>query len=311
MSNALLIHAGAIGDFIMSLRIVAALRAAGAEKVTVLGKPEIASIALPGGGVDAVLDINQGGYHTLFSAESSLPSAIAKALSRFDLAVDMLGGPDGRPIVKLRQAGIPRVIGIDPRPRPTWAGHISDQWLADLRTAGIDACPGPPAIRLPEDRIDHGRRLLEDAAGRQGGRFVIVHPGSGSRQKCWPSARFAELAQHLNAAGHSVVFILGPVEMERFILTEITGLNAIAPTITNSSLPSGVDLLAAASLYIGNDSGMSHLAAALGTPIVTIFGPTSPTLWMPMGDRVTCVSPDAGDTWPTVDEVFRIIPSPQ
>jgi hypothetical protein len=292
----------------MSLRIVAALRAAGAETVTVLGKPEIASIAVPGGGVDAVLDINQGGYHTLFSAESSLPPAIANVLSRFDLAVDMLGGPNGRPIAKLRQAGIPKIIAIDPRPCSTWTRHISDQWLADLRAAGIDAWPGPPAIRLPNDRSDHGRRLLQDAAGR---RFVIIHPGSGSRQKCWPSACFVELAQHLSAAGDSVVFFLGPVEMERFIPKEIAGLRAAASTITDCPLPTAVDLLAAASLYIGNDGGMSHLAAALGTPTVAIFGPTSPTLWRPMGDHVTCVSPDADDSWPAVDKVLRVMPSPQ
>jgi heptosyltransferase III len=306
MTNVLLIHAGALGDFVMSLRIVAALRAAGAETVTVLGKPEIASIAVPGGGVDAVLDINQGGYHTLFSAESSLPPEIANVLSRFDLAVDMLGGPDGRPIAKLRQAGIPKVIAIDPRPCPTWTGHISDRWLADLRAAGIDAWPGPPTIRLPNDRSDHGRRLLQDAAGR---RFVIIHPGSGSRQKCWPSACFVELALHLSAAGNSVVFILGPVEMERFISTEIAGLHAMAPTITNSSLPAAVDLLAAASLYVGNDSGMSHLAAALGTPTIAIFGPTSPTLWRPMGKHVTCVSPPAGDAWPAIENVADAVPA--
>jgi len=90
VERALLVHAGAIGDFVMSLRIVAALRQAGARRVTVLGRPEIARLAIPGGGVDDVLDIETGGYHALFTANGPLPSRVGESLRGIDLAVNMM-----------------------------------------------------------------------------------------------------------------------------------------------------------------------------------------------------------------------------
>jgi ADP-heptose:LPS heptosyltransferase len=307
MEKALLIHAGALGDFVMALRIVAALREAGAAGVTVLGKPEIAAVAVPGGGVDAVLDLNRDGYHRLFSGESSLSPPVLDTLGCFDLAVDMLGGPGSVCAGRLGQAGIPRVIGLDPRPRPDWKGHISDQWLADLRAAGIGTTPGPPVIRISEDRRDAARRDLREVAGSSGRLLAVLHPGSGSRQKCWPPARFIELGESLRARGWGLVFLLGGVEAERFTPTEMAAFRAVAATIMDRPLLDAAALLAGADYFIGNDSGMSHLAAASGTPTVAIFGPTDPGLWRPMGARATHVGPGPCCAWPSVADVVLAV----
>jgi ADP-heptose:LPS heptosyltransferase len=326
MQRALLIHGGAVGDFVMSLRVVAALRAAGATSLAVLGRPEIAQVAGPADGVDKVLDLNVGGYHALFSQTLELPPRVLESLRRFDLAVNMLGGPtaprprpgalpaDGRDRAedptrrRLHDAGIRRVITIDPRPRADCHGHVSDQWLADLRAAGIKATAGPPRIRLDETSLRHARSRLE-AETQAGGRPVaILHPGSGGQDKCWPVQNFIKLAARLQAADRRVAFLMGPAELERFSRVESDHLQAVAPTFDGCSLREAAALIAASRLYVGNDSGMSHVAAALEIETATIFGPTDPVRWRPLGKHVTILRSPSPGTWPSVVDVFRSLP---
>ena len=92
MTGALIIHSGAGGDFIMSLRIVATVREVGAEHVTVLGRPFYTQLAGTAEGLDAYLDIDTGQFHVRFSEEPDVSAHVAKALARFDLAVNMLAG---------------------------------------------------------------------------------------------------------------------------------------------------------------------------------------------------------------------------
>lgn len=299
----LLIHGGAIGDFVMSLRIVQAMRQAGLDQVAVLGRPDIVSAAIPDGGVDEVLDLDRGGFHALFTADSQLPPAGTKKLSAFAVAVDMLGGPGSISCRRLREAGVSTVIGIDPRPRRDWHGHVSDQWLADLRAAGTAAAPGPPAIRVPDPLLRLARERLQIASKTSGRRIAVIHPGSGSVNKCWPLSDFLELARRLAETEFAVVFLVGPVEAERFGQSAMKELAAVAPLVADRPLVEARDLLAAADLFVSNDSGMSHLAAALGTPTLAIFGPTEPRLWSPLGPRVSCLRSTEPDRWPTAADV--------
>jgi len=130
---------------------------------------------------------------------------------------------------------------------------------------------------------------------------VAVHPGSGGRRKCWPARRFAELAGRLDAP---VLLIEGPADADacrEFFQT----VPPSCPVLRGTDLP--LPRLAAFLMesrgYIGNDSGVSHLAAALGAPTVAVFGPTDPAVWAPLGPRVAAVAPQNDDDWPTVDEV--------
>jgi len=121
------------------------------------------------------------------------------------------------------------------------------------------------------------------------GRAIVVHPGSGGRTKCWPASCFAEVSRLLTEGGVGpMVWVLGPAEIE-------AGMHA----------PSGVEVLAApplarfvehlagASAYLGCDSGPSHLAAAVGTPCVLLFGPTNPSIWAPAAGWVRVIQGQA------------------
>lgn len=308
MKQALLIHGGAVGDFVMSLRVVAALRKAGARHVAILGRPHIAAIAGPPEGGDAIMDLEVGGFHALFSADLPLPQRVVAQLAPFDLAVDMLGGSAGTTRKRLIEAGIKRVVNIDPRLRLDQRRHVSEQWLADLSAVGLEAAVGPPKINLEETIVRQAKENLAGATGNSDQPLAILHPGSGSADKCWPLPGFVELAGALQDVGWRALFLLGPVELERLNAEEMAHLRAVAPILSGKSLPATAALIAATQLFVGNDSGMSHLAAALGIRTIAVFGPTDPVIWRPLGEHVSVIQGPAAGQWPSVEDVLRGLP---
>jgi len=119
--------------------------------------------------------------------------------------------------------------------------------------------PGVPRIPVP-------------SAAR--GDFAVIQPFSGSRRKNWPLDRYRELAERLELP---VRWCAGPEE-------KLDGAVRLDDLYLLASW------LATARIYIGNDSGITHLAAAVGTPVIAIFGPSDPAVWAPRGDRVQVVS---------------------
>ena len=115
--------------------------------------------------------------------------------------------------------------------------------------------------------------------------LLIIAPGSGSREKNWPEARFLEIVHWWrDRLGGKAVVVVGPVEMERRGFEELASACVVASGLDLGQLAA---LLARGDLYIGNDSGVSHLAAALGCRTVALFGPSDDRQWAPRGPRVT------------------------
>jgi heptosyltransferase-3 len=146
----------------------------------------------------------------------------------------------------LRESGIDEVIHANAFPE---SGHAADHLLA---TAGL------PAPELPD-------------LWRPGSNRVIIHPGSGSPSKCWP--RFRELADQISDS----VVLIGPCESE---------IQINRPRLEGLTLESVANELRSCRAFIGNDSGITHLAAYLGCPTIALFGPTDPRIWGPIGRRV-------------------------
>jgi ADP-heptose:LPS heptosyltransferase len=147
----------------------------------------------------------------------------------------------------LRRSGVENVLRANPFPR---SGHAAAHLL---QTLGLPA----PALL---DRWQPGSDR------------IILHPGSGSPLKCWP--HFKELAHHLA----SVSFLIGPLE-GGFETSPFSRLE-------NLSLRELAKILVTSRAFVGNDSGITHLAAHLGVPTVALFGPTEPEIWKPIGRRV-------------------------
>jgi ADP-heptose:LPS heptosyltransferase len=241
---------GALGDAVLTLPALAGLRAAGCAP-TVVGNP--ASWAFLD---EPVLDIDSPDWLPLFGAERPFGPRAAQAL---DGAAVVAWLPHAAPIPAL---------AIDPPHRDEdQPPHAAERlWRPVARWLGR---PGAP---LPDVRFD----ILPERLAK---RLVVLHPGSGGRRKCWPAESFAALAERLEADGFTIAVTLGPADLD--LAPAFAGLRVIR----DQPLRRIAALLAGAAAYLGNDSGMSHLAARL-CPTVALFGPTNPEVWAPLGPCV-------------------------
>lgn len=120
-------------------------------------------------------------------------------------------------------------------------------------------------------------------------RRVLLFPGAGHRAKQWPLGRFVALAERLFQKGLAPVFVLGPAELDRGL---DPGASPCWELACSESAPRLVELLTGAAAVLGCDSGPLHLAGCLGTPCLALFGPTSETQWAPLNARVLCARLD-------------------
>jgi ADP-heptose:LPS heptosyltransferase len=172
--------------------------------------------------------------------------------------------------------------------------HIA-RWLASALRPPDDGGPecfldgsldveAEPALltSTPDEEREAARWLCKLPAG-----FVAIHPGSGSPAKSWPAERFRDL-QRLLAPGQATLVVLGPAEAHlAAMFADDSGAGAASSLVAQAlSLRVLGAVLAQAGLFVGNDSGVSHLAAAWGAPTLALFGPTDPRTWSPEGRRV-------------------------
>lgn len=220
--------------------------------------------------------------------DDPLPEALAARLRahRRVLAVTT-PGPLARHVTALGGAVVPPV----PRAgEPGPAVHACDALLAAC--GGQAADPRPRLARLPED-------AARAAALAGAERYVVVHPGSGGLAKQWPVASFAAALDELPLP---VVVVTGPAEAERG-LADLPLLTRGRCHLVAPPLDDLCALLASAAAVLGNDAGPSHLAAALGAPLVAVFtGPSDPRRWAPRGRGPVRVLRD-----PTPPEVGRTL----
>ncbi len=190
--------------------------------------------------------------------------------------------------------------------QPDGAVHAALHFARAVAHApGMHALP-PPALHVPEELQQWADGWLARHFAAPA-RPVAVHPGSGAERKCWPAQRFARLIQRLDGP---VLLLEGPADREACRRVEEL-VPPGAPLVNASGLgvPQVAALLARCRLYIGNDSGISHLAAALGAPTIAIFGPTAPAVWAPRGPQVTVAGGDRpGDLWPSAEGVIALLP---
>ncbi len=267
MSEIIIFRGGAIGDFVLTLPAIHAVRRAfPTADLRFIGRP--ATLAL--GPTASILDSEDPRLIPLHRA-GPLPPATHQLFAATQrvlaYAVDAQHfGP------QLRRAVAGPVLLWDPRPPADFRGHIVDHLLSPLRPWGLPASDRVPHIALRPG--DYGYVDALAAAPE-----VVIHLGSGAPAKCWPVANFHALASALQKRGWHTALLYGPVERERQLTI------GDLPTLHPPDLRSLAGLLAKAALFIGNDSGPGHIAAAVGTPTLTLFGPTDPRLWAPCGKR--------------------------
>lgn len=185
--------------------------------------------------------------------------------------------------------GSARVVMIDPKPPAGWKEHVSRWWEMQLNDRGVMLNPRA----VPRRKISDGP--------------VVVHPGSGGRDKCWTLAGYRRVIASLRAEGRRVRVLLGEVEAERWPGDELRAWIEGEQAEVLTSLDDLYEAVAGAELYVGNDSGPTHLAAQAGVPTVALFGPTDPVLWRPVGPVVYVLAPERPGpmSWLTAEEVIE------
>jgi ADP-heptose:LPS heptosyltransferase len=121
---------------------------------------------------------------------------------------------------------------------------------------------------------------------------IVIHPGSGGEQKCWPRERVLQLIDRLKSDARPVRVILGEAELERWPSDAVAQFESIVELARPRSLTDLLTELSAAAVVLANDSGPAHLAGIVGTPTLALFGPGNPAIWRPLGPRVSVIHQD-------------------
>jgi heptosyltransferase-3 len=248
----LAIRPGAIGDFIVSLPALECLQADYYEVWAASANAPLVRFA------DRVRAIASTGLDLL--AVSEPPARLVEELRGFDSIVSWYGANRPEFHEEVARLGLP--FAFFPALPAEGAGvHATDFYLEQARTLAPCHSDGIPRISLG----------ISEQAPRQN--FAVIHPFSGSARKNWPLENFRELARQLEAE-MPVRWCAGPEDPPLEGAVRFEDLYELARW------------LARARFYVGNDSGITHLAAAVGTPVLALFGPTDPAVWAPRGEHV-------------------------
>lgn len=261
--------------------------------------------------VSSIIDQESGWLSGLYNQPLSLNPKLNDLLSSHSGAAVFTQNPRDPLIDGLLASGIKPVITIPSRPPENLSLHLVDYMFASLN---ISPLKKEPRIQPDEKDKQAARNLINDWH-LNNKPWVALSPGSGDKNKNWPIPNWVALAKSVREIlGYDTVYILGPAE-EGFKQALLANGEPDSTIMAQSlSLNTLAAVLSQARAYVGNDSGVSHLAAGLGIKSCAIFGPTNPKCWAPRGEHVRVISNRSDDTdrwsWPKLGQVesaLRII----
>jgi heptosyltransferase-2 len=278
----LVVRGGAIGDFILTLPVLAALRERlPRARLEVLGYGHVAQLARAAGLVDDVRPIDARPLAAFFARDGELAPEWREYFAGFAMVISYLYDPDGIFQTNVARCTQARFIAGPHRPNEHAGVHATEVFLQPLeRLAIFEADPVP--------------RLLIDSRPSTVNP-IALHPGSGSERKNWPEAKWAELlAVMVGDTSRPLLLVGGEAEGDR--------LQRLAADLPSSriQIALGLPLTELAQLlkdcpaFVGHDSGISHLAAALGVPVLALWGETAEAVWRPRGERVRVIREPSG-----------------
>ncbi len=285
----LLWHQGALGDLLLAGPALAALRERFPQaRFLAVGHPERWDLLRETLSLEAVWDGSDGVWAWLYAGGGGLPPALKKRLDGVDQALVFSPRPPETLLERLREAGVPQT-----------------DWLPSFSTDGVEHVSRLQARRLAELGMPYQVRPFRlrldwqahwPAELPRGEEILAVGPGSGSPTKNWPLAHYYEVTRALAwEYDLTVVWLAGPAEDAW--LPYLAGLTRAQGQVLfhRQPLKTVAALLSRARLYLGNDSGLTHLAHVAGARhLLALFGPTDPNVWAPLGEEVRVLTPPPG-----------------
>jgi heptosyltransferase-2 len=293
----LVARGGAIGDFVLTLPAIQALRERwpGAH-IELLGYPHIAELARAVGLVDRVESLDKAEMARYFAyTPPRISEEQAAYMKSFDFVVSYLYDPSGTAQNNMRLAGAPQVLYQPPQVE---RGHAIEHLFKPLEQLAIfPQGELRPVLDMDAAACARGAERIRGC----GSRVLAIHPGSGSPRKNWPLEKFLSLARAArDRLDLDPLILIGEAEVEA--LPEVDALHKEIPLLSHLSLVELAEVFSACAAYVGNDSGATHVAAAVGIPVLALFGPSDARAWAPRGDHTQVIIAES----PTTDSLRKI-----
>jgi lipopolysaccharide heptosyltransferase III len=292
--NLLIVHPGALGDGLLALPAIRVLQATfPSHRLLWFGHKELGDVLVDAQEVHQSYSFDRLKFLTYRGTNDPPQENFLMIMRRCDRAIGWLEDTEGIWRSWLKAAGIQNCILRSPHDRTLVNHHMVDRYVEILqpwvqttqflRDKEINRSVTGPLV-LPQS---HSRRLSNPIKEP----LILLHAGSGSRYKCASPALWASIGKGLMLANPkwNICLVGGPADNDS--LRNVQGLL----THLEYGILAGMDLLQIgqylqhAKLFIGHDSGLSHLAASFGVPSVLLFGPTDPEKWAPRGTHVAVI----------------------
>lgn len=301
VNRVLVIRGGAIGDFILTLPALKALRKAYPHAhVEILGYKHIAVLAENRFYAQAVRSIEYGTLSSFFAKNSKMSAELAGYFASFDLIISYLYDPDRIFESNLRRCGVRNLL-CGPAKIVETGCHAARQLARPIEELGIRVVDLTEKVFLSKEDRQFGREFLQSLSQP----IIAIHPGSGSNTKNWPPQNWIELFSNnclLSIAKDepgrmgkqlSLVVVSGEADEAETAQLEHAWQDRDARFAKDLPLPHLAAILEH-TILVGHDSGISHLAAAAGADCILLFGPTDPNVWAPRNTNVQVLRAQSG-----------------
>jgi len=273
---------GSLGDFVCVLPALEVLKRASRTQriaVAVRGQPLDLASRIPW--ISSALSLDSGVFASLFSSSTAVNREVAQLFSSIRRILSWFG--HGFPEVR---ATLERFVPNGVQSFAFFKGqekfHACQYYLSCLGSSAISC----PSLFVRDEDKKWCDTYWQSKGWKASSRILVIHPGSGGKRKRWALEGFTHVARWWRSrANRHIVILLGPAEEDEGEMWRREG-------IVEDSLPlwQAAALLSRTDVYAGNDSGVSHLAGAVGARGAVVFGPTCPKQWRPLGGALTVVA---------------------
>ncbi|HSL04522.1 MAG TPA: putative lipopolysaccharide heptosyltransferase III [Nitrospiraceae bacterium] len=295
MRNILIIKLRYIGDVLLATPTVSAIKAARPDvRVTMMVNRGTEDVLSGNPDMNEILVLDKGSL----AAQSQLIAGLRRR--RFDTVIDLTDGD--RSAFMSWISGAPVRIGFNDEQR--WRGHYYtqvvqsmpgvqhriDRDLESLKSLGIQAGSRDPQLWLTQEEANSADQVLDQLGVQRSQSMVILQPGARYWFKAWPPERFAELADRLTSQ-YGCQVLIGGSDQDIDLAQQIRQMAKSNPVIMagRTTIKQFSAIAKKSALFVGSDSGAMHIAAAVGTPVVALFGPSNPAEWGPRGEAIEVI----------------------
>lgn len=278
----LVIRGGAIGDFILTLPVLAALRKQFPQThLAVLGYPQIASLAELSGDANEIRSIEARSLAGFFARHGELDATLGEWFGGFNIILSYLYDPDEIFRENVARVSKAQFIAGPHRPKETEHIHATDVFLKSLERLAIFDADATPRLVL---------KIQPSTLNT-----LAIHPGSGSEKKNWPEEQWSHFLKRVAAeTDWRVMLIGGEAEGERLQrLSSLLPIDRLSIAI-NRPLTELAQALATCRAFLGHDSGITHLAAAVGLRGIALWAETNPRIWRPRSEQFELLREERG-----------------